>query len=91
MVQVVRQISYRHNKDTCSVSCEGFLYLSFFTTQQELKTGWGELSFFFFKKKGMSTMKINVKNKAKIDKWLLPLNLTSCVSENISVVVMNVN
>ena len=36
-------------------------------------------------------MKIKVKNKAKIDKWLLPLNLTSCFSAAISVVIMNVN
>jgi len=45
----------------------------------------------FFKKKGMSTMKMKVKNKEKTDKWLLPLNLTSCISAAISVVVMDVN
>ena len=36
----------------------------------------------------MSTMKIKVTNKAKVDKWLLPLNLTSCISTSISVLVV---
>jgi hypothetical protein len=75
--QVVRYISCSHSKDTCSASCEGFQYLKFFTTQQESETGRGEVN--FLKRKEMSTKNLNIKNKVKIDKWLLPLNSTSCI------------